>query len=95
MAAEWLAEALGHPVVEFGFEVLPQHQHPLMPAALRREIAETEIPDVSPYIGKMTTIDGERHRVLGADRERPGKAIVAAGDRHFSTGIETLRLLFD
>jgi hypothetical protein len=95
MAAEWLAEALGHPVVEFGFEALPQHRHPLMPAALRRKIAETEIPDVTPYIGKIATIDGERHRVLGADPEQPGKAIVAAGDRHFSTGIETLRLLFD
>ena len=82
-------------MVEFGFEALLQHRHPLMPAELRREIAETEIPDVTPYIGKIAAIDGERHRVLGADPEQPGKAIVAAGDRHFSTGIETLRLLFD
>ena len=95
MAAEWLAEALGRAVAEFGYEALPQHRHPLMPAALRREIAEIEIPDVTPYIGKIATIDGERHRVLGADPEQPGKAIVAAGDRHFSTGIATLRLLFD
>ncbi len=63
--------------------------------ALRREIAKPDIPDVTPFIGKITTIDGERHRVLDADPEQPGKAIVAAGDRHFSTGIETLRLLFD
>jgi hypothetical protein len=95
MAAEWLAEALGRPVTEFGHEALPQHRHPLMPVALRREIAETDVHDVTPYIGKIATIDGEHHRVLGADPEQPGKAILAAGDRQFSTGIEMLRLLFD
>jgi hypothetical protein len=31
MAAEWLAEELGHPIPEFGCEHLPQHEHPLMP----------------------------------------------------------------
>ena len=42
MAAEWLAEALGRPVPEVGFEGLPQQQHPLMPAELRRRTAATE-----------------------------------------------------
>ena len=41
MAAEWLAEALGVTVPEFGFESLPQHEHPLMPPQLRRVIAST------------------------------------------------------
>jgi hypothetical protein len=31
MAAAWLADALGEPVSEFGFEALPQERHPLMP----------------------------------------------------------------
>lgn len=94
MAAEWLAEALGHPVAEFGFEALPQHQHPLMPSALRHPIAATETPDVTPYIGRTKTIDGQLHRVIGADLAQPGKAIILAGDQQFSTGIETLRRLF-
>lgn len=38
LAAEWLAEALGEPVPEFGFEDLPQHRHPLMPILLRRSV---------------------------------------------------------
>ena len=42
MAAEWLAEALGATVPEFGFESLPQHEHPLMPPQLRRVIASTD-----------------------------------------------------
>jgi hypothetical protein len=29
LVAEWLAEALGQVVPEFGFETLPQHEHPL------------------------------------------------------------------
>lgn len=90
MAAEWLAEALGSVVPELGFEALPQHEHPLMPAQLRRPVAMT-IPDITPYIGRGATIDGELHRVIGPDPKQPGKAIIAAGDRHFSTGIETLR----
>jgi hypothetical protein len=40
------------------------------------------------------TIDGERHVVAGPDPAKPGFAILAAGDRHFSTGIETLRRHF-
>ncbi len=39
LAAEWLAEAMGEPVPEFGFETLPQRGHPLMPDALRRSVA--------------------------------------------------------
>jgi hypothetical protein len=31
LVAEWLAEALGQPVPEFGFEDLPQDLHPLRP----------------------------------------------------------------
>jgi len=38
MVAEWLAEATGQVVPEFGFETLPQQDHPLLPAALRRLI---------------------------------------------------------
>jgi Protein of unknown function, DUF488 len=40
LAAEWLAEALGHPVPEVGFETLSQHGHPLWPAGLRRAVFE-------------------------------------------------------
>src|SRR5579884_1596976 len=36
LVAEWLADALGCPVPEFGFEHLPQHEHPLMHPSLRR-----------------------------------------------------------
>jgi hypothetical protein len=31
LAAAWLAESIGQVVPEFGFEDLPQHQHPLLP----------------------------------------------------------------
>lgn len=31
LAAAWLAEAIGEPVPEFGFEQLPQQDHPLLP----------------------------------------------------------------
>jgi hypothetical protein len=36
LAAEWLAEGLGHSVPEYGFENVPQQGHPLLPAELRR-----------------------------------------------------------
>jgi hypothetical protein len=36
MAALWLSNALGRPVPEFGFEHLPQEEHPFMPAVLRQ-----------------------------------------------------------
>ena len=94
MAAEWLAEALGFPVPEVGFEDLPQHEHPLMPPQLRRVIAMPEAFDVTPYIGRTATIGGEVHRVVGPDPAQPGKAILAVGDRRFSTGADTLRRYF-
>jgi hypothetical protein len=40
-------------------------------------------------------IDGERHHVLRADPDQPGKDIITTVDRQFSTAMETLRLLFD
>lgn len=94
MAAEWLAEALGAVVPEFGFESLPQHEHPLMPVQLRRVIASTAIADVAPFIGRTATIAGELHRVVAADPQKPGMAIIEASDRRFSTGIDTLRRHF-
>jgi hypothetical protein len=81
-------------VPEFGHESLLQHEHPLMPAQLRHVIASTAIPDVEPFIGRTATIDGELHSVVGPDPQKPGMAIIAAGDRRFSTGIETLRRQF-
>ncbi len=36
LAARWLCEARNVSLPEFGFEHLPQDQHPLMPEALRR-----------------------------------------------------------
>jgi hypothetical protein len=36
IAAEWLADALGGVVPEFGFETLPQDAHPMKPQELRR-----------------------------------------------------------
>lgn len=94
MAAEWLAEALGFVVPEFGFEELPQQEHPLMPLQLRRVIATAESLDVTPWIGRTATIDGEVHRVVGPDPAHPGKAIVAVGRRQFSTGADTLHRYF-
>ena len=94
MAAEWLAEALGFVVPEFGFEDLPQHEHPLMPTQLRRVIAMPERPDVIAWVGWTATISGELHRVVGPDPAQPGKAIVAVGDRQFSTGVDMLRRYF-
>jgi hypothetical protein len=38
MAAEWLAEALGRPIPEVGFEAVPQADHPLLPPGLSRPI---------------------------------------------------------
>jgi hypothetical protein len=94
MAAEWLAEALGFVVPEVGYEALPQHEHPLMPPQLRRVIATAEVPDITPYIGREASIGGETHRVIGLDPDRPGKVILAVGDRGFPTGIETLKRHF-
>jgi len=34
LAAEWLARALGRVVPEFGYEHLPQDQHPLLPSSV-------------------------------------------------------------
>ena len=42
LAARWFADALGEPVPELGYEQLPQHDHPLLPAPLRRQ--GTRIP---------------------------------------------------
>jgi hypothetical protein len=95
MAAEWLAEALGFVVPEFGFESLPQHEHPLMPLQLRRVIALPEAVDVTRYIGCTATIDGELHCVVGPDPLKPGSAILAVGDRQFSTGGDMLRRYFN
>jgi hypothetical protein len=94
MVAEWLAEATARVIPEFGFETLPQHEHPLMSPSLRRPIAVAETTDVTPYIGRSATIDGEMHRVVGDDLEQRGRAIISAGDRQFSTSIETLRRHF-
>ncbi len=94
MAAEWLAEALGVTVPEFGFESLPQHEHPLMPSQLRRRLPSTEPGDVSPFVGRTAIIAGELHRVVGPDPGKPGMAIIAAGDRRFSTNMTTLRRQF-
>ncbi len=94
MAAEWLAEVLGATVPEFGFESLPQHEHPLMPPQLRRVLPTTEPGDVSPFVGRTAIIAGELHRVVGADPDKPGMAIIAAGDRQFSTSMATLRRQF-
>jgi hypothetical protein len=94
MAAEWLAETIGTTVPEFGFELLPQHEHPLMPPQLRRVLPTTEPGDVSPFIGRTAIIAGELHRVVGADPDKPGMAIIAAGDRQFSTSMTTLRRQF-
>ena len=94
MAAEWLAEALGQPVPEVGFETLPQADHPLMPPELRRPIATAEIPDLTAFIGREATIDGELHRVVGLDPKQPGRAMIAVGDRQFPAGIATLHRHF-
>ena len=94
MVAEWLAEALGVPVPEFGFEALPQHEHPLMPTQLRRVIAMPEPFDVTPFIGRTASLAGELHRVVGPDPNKPGAAILAVGDREFSTSADTLRRYF-
>ena len=94
MAAEWLAEALGTAVPEFGYETRPQGEHPLMPPQLRRDIVLAGVADVTPYIGRSAMIGGELHRVVSVDPNKSGMAIVAAGDRQFSTGIDTLQRHF-
>ena len=39
-AASWLAEGLGEPVPEIGFEHLPQDQHPLRPPERERDLLD-------------------------------------------------------
>jgi hypothetical protein len=95
MAAEWLAEALGFVVPEVGFEALPQHEHPLMPLQLRRVIATAEPLDVTPWIGRTATIDGELHRVDRPNPLKPGTAIIVADGREYSTGGDMLRRYFN
>ena len=95
MAAEWLAEALGVAVPEFGYETRSQGEHPLMPPQLRREIVLSNVPDVTPYVGRTATIEGELHTVAGADPQRPGMAIIVTGGRSFSTTIDTIRRHFN
>jgi hypothetical protein len=94
MAAEWFAEALGIGVPEYGYEILPQHEHPLMPPELRRPVPMPEPADVTSFIGRTAMIDGEQHRVVDSDPACAGEALVAVGDRQFSTSIETLRRHF-
>ncbi len=62
-----------------------------MPAQLRRVLPTTEPGDVSPFVGRTGIVAGELHRVVGPDPERPGMAIIAAGDQQFSTSMTTLR----
>jgi len=93
--AEWLAEALGVAVPEFGYETRAQGEHPLMPPQLRREIVLSAVPDVTPYVGLTAIIEGELHTVAGADPQRPGMAIIVTGGRTFSTTIDTIRRYFN
>ncbi len=94
MVAEWLAESLGVLVPEYGFELLAQGDHPLMPPQLRRHIAKPAIIDVSGFIGWLASIDGEAHRVDRLDPAQPGRAIIVAGAREYSTDADTLRRHF-
>ncbi len=96
MAAQWLADHLKQTIPEFGFEALPQHEHPLMPQELRRvPVAVPEAnDDVTPFIGKEATIHHELHRVISADPNNPGQAIVEASGRRFSTTLNSLRRYF-
>jgi Protein of unknown function, DUF488 len=95
LAAEWLNDTLGIQVPEFGFESLSQERHPLMPLELRRaDKTPAAGPDVTPYIGRTRTFHGELHRVIGADLDNPGYAIIGAGERTFSTAFATLARLF-
>lgn len=94
MAAEWLSQALGRVVPEFGFETLAQHDHPLLPEQLRRPPTPSKVADVTAFVGRTAHIDGELHTVLGADPQQPGRAIIGVGERSFSTGIDTLERHF-
>ena len=94
MAAEWLADSLGVAIPEFGYETRSQGEHPLMPPQLRRVIATVAIFDVTPWIGRTATIDGELHRVDRPDPNKPGNAIIVAGCRVYSTGGDALRNYF-
>jgi hypothetical protein len=40
LAAEWLAAAIGEPVPELGYDLLPQHLHPMMPRLKRLGTAD-------------------------------------------------------
>jgi hypothetical protein len=68
MAAEWLAEVLGATVPEFGFESLPQHEHPMMPPQLRRVLPTTEPGDVSVFMAQVqdTCLCRSRHKHVHA-----------------------------
>jgi hypothetical protein len=90
MAALWLAEALGRVIPEVGFDDRPQADHPLMPLELRRPSQTREVPDLTSYIGREATIDGELHRVVAVDPNDPRRAVIAAGDRRFPAGLDTL-----
>jgi hypothetical protein len=90
MVALWLAEALSRTIPEVGFELLPQADHPLMPPELRRPTKTAEAPDLTPYVGREATIDGELHRVVGVDPNEPRRGIIEAGGRTFPAGLDTL-----
>ncbi len=90
MVAEWLSEALGEAVPEFGHEALPQDRHPLMPAGLARKPAGLPAIDLTPFIGRSVMLAGEEHRVVGPDPAKPGRALVTVGERTFSTCADTL-----
>jgi hypothetical protein len=94
MAAEWLAAYLRRGVPEFGFEHLPQHEHPLMPAELRRTPPPEADDDVTPYLGRVAAIGRLRYTVLRADPGNPGQAIVSDGTAEFSTSLRSLARYF-
>jgi hypothetical protein len=95
MAAEWLAAHLKEPVPEVGFEHLPQHEHPLMPAELRRHIPTEAAEDVTPFLGKTAVINQETYTVLRPDPANPGQAICAGENgKEFSTSLDTLKRYF-
>jgi hypothetical protein len=95
MAAEWLAVHLKRTVPEFDFLTLPQHEHPLMPAQLRRPpLLPDPADDVGAFVGKSATLLGIRYEVLRADPDNPGQAIVQAGDRQFPCSLASLHRYF-
>ena len=90
MAALWLAEALGRPIPELGYERLPQADHPLMPPELRRPTKLPEPTDLSSFLGRSATIDGEVHRVVAIDPGNPERVIIQVGSHTFPAGLDTL-----